>query len=91
MTQMTAYVKNCHGIHVRPSNVIINHVADYAGEIWLSSSKGESNLRSILELISLALEHGTRITICVSGPNEAAVCQELVDLFETEFDFPMAE
>ncbi len=88
MTEMTAIVKNANGIHVRPSHVIVRHVADYTGEVRLMSPNGESSLRSIMELLTLLLEQGTEITVCVSGPDEESVCQSLVDLFQTEFDFP---
>ena len=91
MTTMTAQVKNANGIHVRPSGLIIEHIADYPGDVCLSSSKGESSLRSILDLLTLSLEQGAEMTISVSGPNEEAVCQELVDLFQTEFDFPLQD
>ncbi len=88
MMEMNAVIKNAHGIHLRPSNVIVRRVAEYSGEVRVTSPNGESNLRSIMELLTLSLEHGTEITICVSGLDEAAVCQDLVDLFQTEFDFP---
>ena len=88
MTEMTACVRNVNGIHVRPSDVIIRHIADYPGEVRVTSSNGESDLRSILELLTLALEKGAEVAIRVNGPNEESVCQELVDLFQKEFDFP---
>ena len=38
-------------------------------------------------LLLMALEQGTQVKIGVSGPDEDIVCQKLVGLFETEFDF----
>jgi phosphotransferase system HPr (HPr) family protein len=88
VTERNTFVKNAHGIHLRPSNVIVSHLADYPGEVRLSTPKGEASLRSIMELLTLSLEQGTEITISVSGPDEESVCGELVELFQTEFDFP---
>jgi phosphotransferase system HPr-like phosphotransfer protein len=36
----------------------------------------------------LGLEKGAEVSIQVSGPDEEAFCNKLVELFETHFDFP---
>lgn len=83
-----ATIKNSAGIHCRPSALIIKSAANYAGKIAVQSSHGTCDLRSVLDLISMGLEKGARITVSVNGPDEEAFCQKLIDLFETEFDFP---
>lgn len=88
MTEMNAIVRNANGIHLRPSNLIVRHVADYGGEILVRAPSGETDLRSIMDLLCLSLEPGTPIALQVSGPDESTICRELVDLFQTEFDFP---
>ena len=87
MTEMTAMIKNTDGIHLRPSHLILDTIADYPGKVHLEAPKGETDLRSIMGLMLLALEQGTQVKIGVSGPDEEMVCQKIVDLFETEFDF----
>jgi phosphocarrier protein len=88
MVTKNAIIKNSAGIHCRPSAIIIKFAADYKGDIEVEA-KGESTaLRSVLELISMGLEQGEEITICVEGENEDEFAQQLADLFETEFDFP---
>ena len=62
--------------------------AGYVGDVRVSCLKGEASLRSIMELLMLSLEEGSEIKIRVSGPEEESVCQELVELFQTEFDYP---
>jgi len=88
MIEMSVVVQNTNGIHVRPSNVICGHIADYAGEVTVTSSRGEARLNSIMDLLMLSIEQGTELSIRVTGPDEAVVCQQLADLFQTEFDFP---
>jgi hypothetical protein len=41
-----------------------------------------------MSIIALGLEAGTEIIIRVEGPDEEDQCRRLVELFETEFDFP---
>lgn len=54
----------------------------------VKTSKGNSDLSSILSLISLGLQYGDEAAISVVGPNAAAACEEIANTFETEFDFP---
>ena len=86
MTERTAVVKNADGIHLRPTSLIIQLVAEYPGDIQIESPKGHCDLRSVFELMLLALERGTVIRIRVSGPDEEDVCRKLADLFEREYD-----
>lgn len=91
MTELTATVRNAHGIHVRPSTCIVTEVLAYPGEVRAQAATGEADLRSVLSLLALTLEPGAKVKIRVTGPDEQAVCQRLVELFEKEYDFPPAE
>lgn len=89
MIQRTATVRNAAGIHCRPSATIIKATHNYPGDIVVTTKIGEQiDLRSMLALVALGLEQDATITIQVSGPDEEAFCDELVELFERHFDFP---
>ncbi len=66
-------------------------VAGYDGNIRIFNSKGETDLHSVLSLMAMELLPGDSVTIRVSGPDEEKVASELVELFETEFDFAPVE
>ena len=85
MVEMKATIRNAHGIHCRPSAVIIKHALAYDGEITVVGEKGSAKLTSILELMSLELFVDSEIKIQVCGENEEKVCREMVELFETHF------
>jgi phosphocarrier protein HPr len=91
MATAKATIKNINGIHCRPSAVIIGQSKKYSGSIKISSINGETDLKSVIGLIGLGLEIGHEITIDVSGEDEDTFAQKLIDLFETEFDFPERE
>ncbi len=91
MVEMQATVQNMQGIHCRPSAVIVKYVADYEGNILVRGKRGETALRSILELMTLELYPGSELAIQVSGPDEESFCEDIVALFETHFDFPAHE
>jgi phosphotransferase system HPr (HPr) family protein len=88
MFEAQAVVKNEAGIHCRPSAILVKEGSAYAGEILVTAKSGTCTLTSALELIMLGLEPGAKVAIQVSGPDEQAFGQKLVELFETHFDFP---
>ncbi|MDP6526373.1 MAG: HPr family phosphocarrier protein [Kiritimatiellia bacterium] len=91
MIKMTANINNHAGIHCRPSAVIVKAMLEYEGLITVSNELGEANLKSVMGLMTLALRQGNNISISVDGPNEKEICEKLVELFETHFDFPPRE
>ena len=88
MREAKAVVQNAQGIHCRPSALIVKYASGYEGQIRVVGERGQAGLRSIMELMTLELYPQSEILIQVEGPDEDRVCQELVDLFETHFDFP---
>lgn len=84
-------MENARGIHCRPSTAIASALRDYAGEISVRGGEEVCDPRSIMQLMGLGLEHGERVQIRVSGPDEEELGCRLVALFETRFDFPARE
>ena len=87
MTERDAIIQNEHGIHCRPTAVIIKSIGDYAGEITIDCGGSTADPRSMLALMSLCLVKGTALTIRVNGPGEEEMADRLKELFETNFDF----
>ncbi len=85
---MSATVKNYAGIHCRPAGVITEKLRDYDGTIVVRRGAEECDPQSILDLMAMALEDGDNLSIQVCGQDEESVCQMLVELFETRFDYP---
>lgn len=91
MVERVATIQNAQGIHCRPSAVIVQYGTSYAGQIEVVTERGRTALRSIMELMTLELYPGVEVNIKVTGPDEEAVADKLVSLFETHFDFPPRE
>ena len=88
MVTKSATVRNKAGIHVRPSGVIYGAVNTYPGKITLKSGDFGAGLTNVLALISMGLRQGAQVDISVDGPDEEAICDQLVELFERIYDFP---
>jgi phosphocarrier protein HPr len=90
MITKQAIIRNEAGIHCRPSAVIVREFESYAGEIQVRTKDGSVDCRSVMGLLTLGLEQNMHVTVQVEGPDEETVCRKLVELLETEYDFPDA-
>ncbi len=89
MIEKKVKIKNKAGIHCRPSSVILTAVEEFPGHKFeIFSTKGDCELQSILELLSLGLQFGDDVTIRTTGPDEGKASERIAGLFEFEFDFP---
>ncbi len=88
MIERIAIIRNNQGIHCRPSAKIVTEASRFPCVVRVIAESGDADLKSLLSLVSLGLQEGSRIRIQVSGPDEEAVCDRFVQLFETHFDFP---
>ncbi|MEI6563258.1 MAG: HPr family phosphocarrier protein [bacterium] len=88
MIERLATIRNEQGIHCRPSAKIVTEASKCPSQIRVFAEAGEADLRSLLSLVSLGLQEGTTIRVQVSGGDEATVCDRIVELFETKYDFP---
>lgn len=46
-----------------------------------------ANPHSVLSLLALALTNGDVVTVTVDGPDEESVCNRLIELFESTYEF----
>ncbi len=83
-----ATIANSQGIHCRPSALIVKEFIGYTGQIWISNDFGSCDVSSVMQLLSLEMNMGSKVKIEVSGENEAAIADRLVTLLQTHFDFP---
>ncbi len=91
MKERIVTVRNKAGIHCRPSSVILNTINKefpYHTFVIETSDGQETELNSILTLISLGLTVGSKAILRVTGPDEEKAIARIGDLFEYEFDFP---
>lgn len=88
MLRRAATIRNAHGIHCRPSALIVKACAAFSSELQVHAAAGEANPKSIIALIALGMAEGDPVTVTADGPDEQAACARLVELLETHFDFP---
>lgn len=86
MIQKTIEIKNKLGLHARPAALFVQTAAKFKSDVYLAKNDQEVNGKSIMGVMMLAAEKGSRITVTVKGEDESEAITALTQLFENKFD-----
>lgn len=78
-------VSNRLGLHARPATKLVRAAAIGASSVFISKDGKRINARSILGVMLLEAAFGTKVTIEVTGEDEAEVAERIVQLFNDKF------
>lgn len=78
-------IQNEQGFHVRPAQLFVEKAAVYEASIRVRGEAGEADGKSMLELMTLGLEKGSRLTLEADGPDEAEALKALAELIDGRF------
>ena len=77
-------VKNPQGLHARPAALFVQTVAKYNSAVTIECGGEKINGRSIMGLLTLGLQQGTRVIVEVDGDDAQDVISELQSLLSQE-------
>lgn len=72
-------IPNPTGLHARPSAVLANLAKKYQSKIRLQRGDQDANIRSVVGLMGLEVNHGDRVVLVAQGPDAAEAIAELSD------------
>ncbi|MFH1411283.1 MAG: HPr family phosphocarrier protein [Candidatus Omnitrophota bacterium] len=73
-------IKNKTGLHARPAAMFVQVANKYESEITILKDDQEVNGKSIMGILMLAAEKGTKITIIAEGDDAPAAVEELSNI-----------
>ena len=73
------------GLHARASAKITQLAGNFQSEVWLSRNKLRVNAKSIMGVMMLAANKGSKINIETTGPDETEAMLALITLIENYF------
>ncbi|MBK8208512.1 MAG: HPr family phosphocarrier protein [Planctomycetes bacterium] len=76
---------NKYGLHQRPAMKVIETASKFASEVYLIKGDHRCNAKSIIDVIMLAAEKGTRLKVEAEGSDADAAVTSLVELFKNKF------
>ncbi|MFA6004429.1 MAG: HPr family phosphocarrier protein [Elusimicrobiota bacterium] len=74
------------GMHAKPAGMFVREAARFKSEIMISKDGSEVNGKSVMQLMLLAAEHGAKVTLRISGPDEKEALAAIEALFIRKFD-----
>ncbi len=86
MVQKVVQVKNKLGLHARPALLFVNIATKFEADVYLGRDNHEVNGKSIMGVMMLAAEMGSRLTITVNGQDEREAIKALIQLIDNKFN-----
>lgn len=85
MTEKEVLVKNYPGIHAHPAGLFVKRASQFRAEIFVTKGEMSVNGKSIMGVLMLAAETGSRLVIRAEGPDEVEAVDSLVALVDSQF------
>jgi phosphocarrier protein len=85
MAERSVTVANRNGLHARPAAEIVKLAAKYKSDITLVRDDLEVNGKSIMGVMMLAAEYGSKLLLRASGPDADQAVGALADLISGKF------
>ena len=84
--QKTLTVGNKLGLHARPAALFVQTVGRYKCKVLVAKNEVEVNGKSLMGLMMLAAEQGSKLRITLDGGDAEAAMLDLEKLFARNFD-----
>ena len=81
----TTVICNELGLHARSAAKIAEIAGNAVSNIWLVKDDQRADASSIVDILTLACEKGTKIEIIIEDPADADILTALVDLVDSGF------
>ncbi len=88
MIEKEVTIVNKAGMHTRPASSIVKIAAKYEADFYISRDGFEVNGKSIIGVMTLAAEQGSKLSLRFEGEDEAALAEDIIRFFEDGFGEP---
>lgn len=85
MVERELLILNKNGLHARPAAEIVKTAAKYKAEITISRDDLEVNGKSIMGVMMLAAEQGSKLRVKAEGPDAELAVNAIADLVARKF------
>ncbi len=86
MVEREIVIKNRAGLHTRPAATLVKTAAKFSSDFFIYKDGMEINGKSIIGVMTLAAEQGSKLLLRFSGKDEEDAAHAVLDLFERGFD-----
>jgi len=89
MIEREVTIRNRAGLHTRPAASIVKLAAKFQSEFFIEKDSFQINGKSIIGVMTLAAEQGSKLLVRFDGPDEEEAFRAMAELFESGFDEPI--
>ncbi|MBW7889052.1 MAG: HPr family phosphocarrier protein [Bacteroidetes bacterium] len=86
MIEQEITIRNKAGLHTRPAAALVKLAAKFQSEFFIMRDEMEINGKSIIGVMTLAAEQGSKLLLRFDGPDEQEAAEAIVHLFNRGFD-----
>ena len=85
MIEREVTITNRAGLHTRPAATLVKTAARFRSELYIYKDGIEVNGKSIIGVMTLAAEQGSKLTLRFSGEDEKEAAEAVIALLESGF------
>jgi len=85
MIQREVEIINEIGLHVRPASMLVEVASKFKSDIWIEKDGQEANGKSIMSILLLSAEKGSKINIKAEGSDAAQAVEALIKVVKNKF------
>ena len=85
MIEKTVTIVNKAGMHTRPASMLVKIASKYKSEFFIVKDGYRINGKSIIGVMSLAAEQGSKVILTFDGEDEQKASEEVAKFFEDGF------
>jgi phosphocarrier protein len=89
MIEREVTIRNKAGLHTRPAAAIVKLAAKFKAEFFIEKDHLQINGKSIIGVMTLAAEQGSKLIVRFDGPDEQEAYRAMAELFESGFGEPI--
>ena len=78
-------IRNKLGIHARPAASIVKIAGKYKSRVIIEKDGMKANAKSIMDLLILEADGGTKVTVVVDGVDEVEALTAVIELIKSGF------
>ncbi len=80
VAKRTVSVVHRQGLHARPAALFVQMAKKFTSRVTVKKGRKIVDGKSIMGLLTLAAERGSRISIVVNGPDASTAIEQLIEL-----------
>lgn len=85
MIEKTVTIINKAGMHTRPASNIVKIASKFRSDFFIIKNNYSINGKSIIGVMTLAAEQGSKLTLRFDGEDEQKAAAEVIKFFEEGF------